>query len=153
MKCRIKKLSKLVELNNPQWVPGEGYADDMRGHYEPIMECKYVEELVGKVKCPVYYLIKGEIISCQWAGSVFNEYFEIINNMEENKKLTIAEHEAIIQEIKEEYVQKLLGLINIDPMCEVKEFSQLEKLIWDVIEKDGSVKRGLVCALETYLMR
>jgi len=72
--------------------------------------------------------------------------------MEGNKKPTIAEYEAIIQEIKEEYVQKLMGLINIDPMTD-EEFSQLENLIWDVIEKDGSVKRGLVCALETYLMR
>jgi hypothetical protein len=75
-----------------------------------------------------------------------------IINMEGNKKPTIAEYEAIIQEIKEEYVQKFIGLLNEDPMTN-QEFSQLEELLWDVIEKDGSVIRGLVCALETYLRR
>ncbi len=72
--------------------------------------------------------------------------------MEKNYK-TIAEYEAIIQEIKEEYVQKVIGLINTDPMVEDCEFEQLEDLLWDVIEKDGSIKRGLVNALETYLQR
>lgn len=78
MKCKIKNKKTLDQLNNPQWMPGEGYLDSMRGNYEEVMECEYVEELIGNTKCNTYYLIKEGIRSCCWDGSVFKRDWELL---------------------------------------------------------------------------
>jgi len=80
MKCKVKKELTIERLNFPQWMPGEGYSDPLRGDYRKIMEYEFYEVTYGDIKCPVYRLIGvNGIKSCEWAGSVFDNSWEIIN--------------------------------------------------------------------------
>lgn len=79
MKAKVKSELILDRLNNPQWMPGEGFSDPLRGNYKTIMECEYSEHLYGKIICPEYHLIGEDgVRSATFAGSVFEQYFEII---------------------------------------------------------------------------
>lgn len=92
-KCRIRCGLDILDtktilkiLNNPEFLLGEGYHDPLRGKYTPVMEYEYDEVRYGDTICPVYYLIKDGIKSCQWSKSAFDSKFEILNkNKYENK--------------------------------------------------------------------
>ena len=71
-------------LNNEEFLPSEGYHDPLRGKYKSVMEYEYTEELIGDVKCPVYYLINNGIRSCKWSKSAFDSKFEIPNQNKED---------------------------------------------------------------------
>lgn len=72
--------------------------------------------------------------------------------------MTILELKAELQDKQEAYIKDVLGVLKADPNLEDDDrlktdnnTEQLQEYLEELQDKDGSLLKGIVCALERYL--